>query len=186
MILENEYLKFDTDTGKLTFTSDGILEVMDLLVVHEGKPYCDENIMVDMFESIRANSEYAYISDIGDYGALSNAEGIGLMAEEIKYGVDWEYPKIFWAWDHYQIRSMLDALLTSDSHTVTLTKYSATKHSNAINLVQDIIAMQRVITFVYYQLYERPYKSWDGVHEALEDYVNQDYLAELGGLRNDE
>lgn len=64
-----------------------------------------------------------------------------------------------------------------------LTEEYGIVYYNATGLAKDAVKMQRAITEAYYSLYESDSVNWDGVHTALEDYVNQDYLAELNGIQ---
>ncbi len=124
MQLTNEYIEFDTETGFLKLTFTGKKEALQLAFDSKVRSFQHEDVLGDLFEEITANSEYAYIRDISDFGALSNAEGIGLMSE---YTIDEIYPKIFWHWHRYQVIFLLEELIGSDG--VQLTKSEAENDS---------------------------------------------------------
>ena len=115
MQLTNEYIEFDTETGFLKLTPTGKKEALQLAFDSKVKSFQHESVLEDLFEEITVNSEYAYIQDIGDFGALSCAEGIGLMVYDNE-----EYPKIFWHWHRYQIVSLLEELIGSDGVQLTI------------------------------------------------------------------
>ncbi len=119
--LTNEYIEFDTESGFFKLIHAGKIEALQLAFDSKTVASRYQSVLYELFESIMANSEYAYIDDISNYGALSNAEGIGLMIcdNEFEHVVDEEYPKVFWRWNRYQIISLLEELIASDGVFLT-------------------------------------------------------------------
>lgn len=122
---------------KVSLNEEGVELVKELK--DEGKS--DYEIWYELFEDVRANSEYIFHDDIGESGfGLTDSEGItdGYFYSDNGDGFETEYPesaKVYW-FPNYMISSPLDIMI--ESGDVIFTKADE-KYENGGNVSQRFI-----------------------------------------------